>query len=454
MSADLECLLAGTGRYTKKPVPRAIQMDASSHCQLACPVCPTATGLTLPVLRAGHLKVADFERLLRDNPEIREVELSNYGEMFLNPQLPDLLACAYERQVVVSGSNGVNFNLASEAALEAVVKYRVRALTCSIDGATQETYSRYRVNGRLDRVLEHVDRVRELRRLARSAFPLLDWQFVVMGHNEHEIERARAMAEARGMQFLPRLSWSAEHSPVVNRDLVRIETGLGAATREEFRKNHGVSYTRSLCSQLWHAPVINWDGKMLGCCVNYWGDFGSNVFTAGLAESLRHPKMEYARQMLQGKVEARAGIPCTDCDQYNEMAGSGKWFSDEELSLPDGDGVLVGLVLTGFHDAKFARVSIQQGVVEATRFENSGRLFRFGHDTAVYFRTAIPGPYTAFVQSLSSSGWMPVARLVFDIEERPVCRQVEINAGGNECTVPESEARKIEARPAIPCWIR
>jgi hypothetical protein len=435
-------------------MPRAIQIDASSHCQLACPVCPTATGLALPVLRAGHLKVADFERLLTDNPEIREVELSNYGEMFLNPQLPDLLACAYERQVVVSGSNGVNLNFASEAALNAVVKYRVRALTCSIDGATQETYSRYRVNGHLDRVLEHVDQIRELRRSARSAFPLLDWQFVVMGHNEHEIERARAMAQARGMQFLPRLSWSAEHSPVVNRELVRIATGLGAATREEFRKNQGVSYTRSLCSQLWHAPVINWDGKMLGCCVNYWGDFGSNVFTVGLAAGLRHPKMEYARQMLQGRAEPRAGVPCTDCDQYKEMAGSQKWFSDEELSLRDSDGILVGLVLTGFHDAKFARISVHQGVVEAPHFEDSGRLFRFDFDTAVYFRAAIPGAYTAFVQSLSRGGWMPAARHVLDIAERPVCRQIEINASGSECAVPESPARKIETPPAIPFWVR
>src|SRR5579871_62520 len=143
------------------PTPRAIQIDASSHCQLACPVCPTATGKTRPALGAGHLKLKDFERLLDQNPEIAEVELSNYGEMFLNPQLPDLLACAHERKVVVSGSNGVNLNFARREALEAVVKYRVRALTCSIDGATQETYAKYRVNGNLSKVLEHIDAIRD-----------------------------------------------------------------------------------------------------------------------------------------------------------------------------------------------------------------------------------------------------------------------------------------------------
>jgi len=101
-------------------------------------------------LGAGHLKLADFESLLERNPQIAHVELSNYGEMFLNPDLAGILACAFEHKVTVSGSNGANLNFAREDDLDALVRYRVRALTCSIDGATQETYSRYRVNGNLE----------------------------------------------------------------------------------------------------------------------------------------------------------------------------------------------------------------------------------------------------------------------------------------------------------------
>ncbi len=222
-------------------------------CQLACPDCPTADGRLRPTLGAGHLKLADFEALLDRNPQIAHVELSNYGEMFLNPQLAEILACAFERKVTVSGSNGANLNFAREDALDALVRYRVRALTCSIDGVTQETYSRYRVNGNLHRVLAHIDKIRELRAQQRSAFPLLCWQFVVFGHNEHEIEAARAMAAERGMEFVPRLAWETGYSPVQNRDLVRIESGVGAASRTEYREQRGAEYTRHLCLQLWHA---------------------------------------------------------------------------------------------------------------------------------------------------------------------------------------------------------
>lgn len=431
--------------------PRAVQIEASSHCQLACPVCPTANGLARPVLGAGHLKLSDFERMLDRNPEIREVELSNYGEMFLNPQLPDLLACAYERKVVVSGSNGVNLNFASDAALNAIVKFRVKALTCSIDGATQETYSRYRINGNLERVLAHVDQIRDLRRRSGSAFPLLDWQFVAMGHNEHEIESARAMARARGMHFLPRLSWSADHSPVVDHDLVRIQTGLGAASRAEFREKKGVEYTRDLCFQLWRAPVINWDGKMLGCCVNYWGDFGSNVFADGLSAGMRSTKLEHARRMLMGKAEPLPQIPCTTCDQYHAMARAEGWIREDELRFPASSEILVGLVVTANPSVKFARVSIWEGKAAAANFGISGTLFRFECDTAVYFRAPAAGPYTVFVQYLDSAGWGRVTSRIFDIPERPVCQEITIDAGAGLHEAIDGPAGNAKV---VPFWIR
>jgi hypothetical protein len=304
--------------------PISIQIDASSHCQLACPLCPTADGRTHQHLGAGHLKLADFEGLLDRNPHIAHVELSNYGEMFLNPQLAGILACAFERRVTVSGSNGVNLNFAREDALEAVVRYRVRALTCSIDGATQETYARYRVSGNLDRVLGNIDKIREYRARYNSAFPLLDWQFVVFGHNEHELKTARAMAAERGMTFVPRLSWDAQFSPVHDSGLIRIETGLGAASRAEYREQRGVDYTRNICFQLWNAPVLNWNGTLLGCCVNYWGDFGANLFSADWSQAMSNPKLEHARRMLTGDAEPRDGIPCTTCEQYLELRKAGR----------------------------------------------------------------------------------------------------------------------------------
>ena len=419
------------------------------NCQLACPVCPTADGRVRPALGAGHLKLADFETLLERNPQIMHVELSNYGEMFLNPHLADIFACAFEHKVTVSGSNGVNLNYAREGVLEALVRYRVRALTCSIDGVTQETYSRYRVNGNLQRVLAHIDRIRELRAKQRSAFPLLCWQFVVFGHNEHEIQAARAMAAERGMEFVPRLAWETPFSPVRNRDLVRIESGLGAASRSEYREQRGAEYARHLCLQLWHAPVLNWNGAMLGCCVNYWGDFEVNGFTTPLSEAMASPSMEYARRMLTGEAEPREGIPCTTCGQYLEFRKTGHWMKANEIRQHRGIGYIAGILLDADAAARFAQVSIAAGTGGQPRWEPSGRLFRFGVDRAVYFVPPAPGTYTVFIRLLDSHGWTPARSWQIEIAARPICQEFTLAVPGGSAASEHSGTVESE-----PLWIR
>jgi len=310
--------------------PTAIQIDASAHCQLACPSCPTATGATRAAMSAGHLDPADFERLLEANPSLQEVELSNYGEMFLNPKLRELLRIAFEHKVVLHANNGTNLNDASEETLEALVKYRFRSLTVSIDGASQESYARYRVKGDFERVIGNIKKINAYKRKHRSGFPLLNWQFIVFGHNEHEIEAAKALAAKLGMSFRPKISWDEDFSPVRDPKLVQIQTGL-QATRKEYYQTTGFDFARSICYQLWAAPVLNWDGRLLGCCRNFWGEFGGNAFESGLKESLDASLIPAARQALMGKGKMDPAAPCTACELYQTMERDGKWISQAEI---------------------------------------------------------------------------------------------------------------------------
>ena len=78
-----------------------------------------------------------------------------------------------------------------------------------------------------------IDNIRQLNQYKakyRSEFPLLLWQFVVFGHNEHEIETARQLATDLGMDFYVKLSWDETVSPVQDLDWVRSQTGSGAAS--------------------------------------------------------------------------------------------------------------------------------------------------------------------------------------------------------------------------------
>jgi MoaA/NifB/PqqE/SkfB family radical SAM enzyme len=261
---------------------------------------------------------------------LQEIELSNYGEVFLNPDLLRMFEHAAARNVVLHIGNGANFNYVRPDVLEGLVKYRVRTLRCSIDGATEETYQKYRVRGRLAKVLENLQALNVWKKTYQSALPQLTWQFVVFGHNQHEIQRAWRMAKALGMHFFLKLSWDPDFSPVDSEHLR--QNGMSWTNREEYRQQTGVEYARSICHQLWQGPQINWDGRNLGCCYNYWGDFGGNAFRDGLEATFNHDRMVHARAMVQGRAEPRPDIPCTDCALYKSMRASRRWISDEELS--------------------------------------------------------------------------------------------------------------------------
>lgn len=313
-------------------IPTKIQLESSSYCQLKCPYCPTAsTEIHHSAIGRGFLKLDDFKRLLDMNPLVKEVELSNYGEIFLNPDLLKIIQYAYERRVVLSADNGVNLNNVKESVLEGLVKYKFRSMSCSIDGASNQTYKLYRVRGNFEAVIKNIEKINLYKEKYQSEYPLLNWQFIVFGHNEHEIPLAREMAHYLGMTFQLKLSWNSNFSPVRHHEFIRKE--VGAASQEEYKQKHGVNYLQGLCYQLWDAPQINWDGKVLGCCVNFWGDFGGNAFKEELLHILNNEKIKYARKMLLGKRASRPDIPCSTCSRYLDMRADGRWLKRGPLFL-------------------------------------------------------------------------------------------------------------------------
>ena len=306
---------------TIKP-PVQIRLEASSFCNLRCPVCPTTRGVIHQgAVGGGFLRFEDFRKLLDDNPGLKRIELSNWGEIFLNPALLSMLELAHERGVQLTACNGVNFNKVRPDVLEGLVKYQFRQLVCSIDGASQETYSIYRVRGKFANVIDNIRKINELKQRYSSPFPELIWKFVIFGHNEHELPVAREMARELGMKFLPAFNYDSNYSPVRDLEAVRAATGTGAATKDEYEP-----YSESFCHQLWDDPQINWDGKVLGCCINLWGDFGGNAFRDGLRASLNTEQIVYAREMLLGHARPREDIPCTTCSEYRKMRKRGRWL--------------------------------------------------------------------------------------------------------------------------------
>ncbi len=309
--------------------PVRVRLEASTVCQLNCRDCYMRKENS-GIVGTGLLTLAHFRQFLSENPYVREIELSNSGEVFLNPELIGILQHAYEKKVGITLGNGVNLNTASEEQLEALVKYGVRYISVSIDGATQEVYAEYRRNGDLNQVLANIRSINRFKKKYRSETPELQWQFVVFEHNRHEKEKAEAMAEELGMKFRLKQDWGGyreqEEYEAAGSGGAAEPSGSGEAGGFEGSGGSDGSDAEAVeisgdCAQMLFSPQINWDGRLLGCCRVFKEEWGVNVFeTHSLSEALKN---KLYRQGLCSHLKRTSlpdgDMPCLHCDDKNKF---------------------------------------------------------------------------------------------------------------------------------------
>ena len=278
----------------------------------------------------GFLKFKDFKKLV-DEYKFSVIELSNSGEIFLNPDLIKIIKYAYEKKIKLTAENGVNLNNLTEEQAEALVKYKFKAITISIDGASQRTYKKYRKNGDFNTVINNLKKIIKYKKIYKSKDPYLEWKFIIFGHNEREIEKAKKMAKDLGVAIVFERAWNDEFSPVQNQEAADEATGT-TWKRDSFEQQIEEFEQGNIdwfdCQYIWDQPQINWDGRVLGCCALYWEDFskdGYNVFKDGFLKAMNSPKLVYAKNMLMNKAPAAEDIPCTHCWVYEDLYQCKKW---------------------------------------------------------------------------------------------------------------------------------
>lgn len=296
-------------------MPGKLRVEASTVCQLDCKECYmriTKNG----TMGKGFLSFQNFKKLIDENPFITEIELSNSGEIFLNPDLIEIMKYAYERKVKLTALNGVNFNNVTELQLEALVKYKFCSLMISIDGASPSVYEIYRRKGNYITVINNIKKLIEIKKRYKSDMPHITWQYIIMEHNEADVVLAKKTAKSLGIPIWFKLTWNDEYIPY-NREFLEKETGLTVFNRKEYcHKMSKVYLGSTVCNQLFLSPQINWDGRLLGCCEIYLEDYGVNVFDVGLRKALKNPNFIAAKKyLLSNKSSQDSGlkIPCSSC---------------------------------------------------------------------------------------------------------------------------------------------
>jgi radical SAM protein with 4Fe4S-binding SPASM domain len=247
-------------------MPTVVQLEPTNHCNLRCAICPVTTGMDRA---SGYMDFALFKKLIDEVGEyLFLLLLWDWGEPLLNPAIFDMISYARRKGIKVSTSTNGHL-LSRDDYAERVVTSGLDTLIVAVDGISQETYQRYRQGGQLNQVLQGVKKVVQKKRDLNALTPRINFRFIVMKHNEHEVPQLKGFTRSMGVDVLTLKTLNPSFRGQQKQD----EMGqpfipVGTLYRRfTYSRESGkpVRVKRNLCKNLWNAPIIHWNGAVCLC---------------------------------------------------------------------------------------------------------------------------------------------------------------------------------------------
>ncbi len=285
--------------------PEMLCIDPTNVCQLKCPLCATGTGSARE--KKGMLQQPMLERVLEQlGPYLYQVHFYNWGEPLLNPKLPDLIRYVktnYPAKTYFS----TNLNYLPEKLADRILLSGVDEITCAVDGLTEASYQKYRVGGSLAAVLENLRLLlRRRTELGLGKSPKIIFRFMIMKHNEHELEDARRMAKEMGASFRSksvRIDMSDFNRGSYEQKLAQRSEWLPANKEHNRYEKHQdrLDWGRQ-CQDLWKRTFVTPNGAVHPCCNTFDpGDHFATHFPEDFYREIWNgPRYTLARAIFHG----------------------------------------------------------------------------------------------------------------------------------------------------------
>ena len=194
--------------------PSRMYIECTAACNISCTqaCCAPETGITR-TRQAGMLDVDLFRRVIDEvGASLVRVDFFNYGEAFLHKRAVEM--CEYIKTTfphiyLYTSTNGLAL---TDAQARRLVHSGIDEVTFSIDGATADSYVKYRQRGRFDVAIATLRAMADEKRSAGRDLPFLNWRYILFNWNDSEAEMARARALAADIG-VDRLCWELTDHP-------------------------------------------------------------------------------------------------------------------------------------------------------------------------------------------------------------------------------------------------
>jgi hypothetical protein len=196
------------------PLPSRMYIECTAACNISCTqaCCAPETGIT----RTRQAGMLDFELFRRTVDEVGaslvRIDFFNYGEAFLHKRAVEMceyIKSRFPQVYLYTSTNGLAL---TDAQARRLVHSGIDEVTFSIDGATPESYVKYRQRGRFDLAISTLRAMADEKRRSGRDVPFLNWRYILFTWNDSDAEMARARELAAEIG-VDRLCWEITDHP-------------------------------------------------------------------------------------------------------------------------------------------------------------------------------------------------------------------------------------------------
>jgi MoaA/NifB/PqqE/SkfB family radical SAM enzyme len=294
--------------------PYYVIIDTGNVCNLRCPLCPTGAGT------GGRnrklMTLDDFKKVVdRFAPYAYEVTLYNWGEPLLNPNIMEMIRYCVDENLGTNMSTNLSV---AKLDVDSLIRSGLEYLVVSMDGTTQDVYSIYRVRGNIDLVVQNLKEIIKRKKELKSRTPVIEWQFMPMKHNHHQIEDAKKMAKEIGVDLLRFIPVGIPFDFERKKELAdEWYPPLEGDPQEEYILDRFMQKPiEGGCFYLYRSTTINPEGAVSPCCMVYKArdDFG-NMMTTDFSDIWNNEFFESGRSLFSknGSLKHKKAVR-TICD--------------------------------------------------------------------------------------------------------------------------------------------
>ncbi len=305
-------------KLSKQPViwgkPTSLEIEPTTSCNLRCPQCPS--GLRQFTRDTGMLGIDLYKKVIDElHEDLAWLILYFQGEPFLNKQFLEFVQYASQKNIYTATSSNAHYF--TDELAKATVESGLDRLIISIDGTTQDTYGKYRIGGKIDKVIEGTEKLLYWKKKLNKKTPHIIWQFIAFKHNEHQIPEIKKLAKEIGVDELG-IKTAQIYDYQTSDTFIPDNNDLSRYEKLEDGTYRIKNKLLNQCWRMWRGSVVTWDGLVVPCCFDKDAThrFG-NVSETNFDEVWRGNKYQnFRRAILKSRKEIDI---CTNCTEGTKV---------------------------------------------------------------------------------------------------------------------------------------